>query len=152
MEQAAKLNVNLAFENMFDATGKRRFGATAEELIELVDSYNDPRVGVCWDIGHANKVYSSQLRPIRLLGERIIALHVDDNHGVTDDHLLPFLGNIDWESIMPLWNEIGYKGDLVYEIKINNHMPEQLKELTAGYSYQVGEYLLSLANGRSEAR
>jgi sugar phosphate isomerase/epimerase len=145
MEQAVNLNVNFAFENMFDGVGKRRFGATAEELIELVDSYNDHRVGVCWDIGHANRVYSSQLRPIRLLGERIIALHVDDNHGTADDHLLPFLGNIDWESIMPLWNEIGYKGDFVYEIKLNNHMPEPLKDLTARFSYQIGEHLLSLA-------
>lgn len=140
------MNVNLAFENMFDAKGHRCFGTTAEELIELADSYNDPRVGVCWDIGHANRVYASQLRPIRLLGKRIIALHVDDNQGLADDHLLPFLGNIDWESIMPLWNEIGYKGDFVYEIKMNNGMPEELKDLTAGFSYQVGQYLLSLAN------
>jgi sugar phosphate isomerase/epimerase len=152
MEQAAKLNVNLAFENMFDANGRRSFGVTAEELIELADSYNDPRVGVCWDIGHANRVYASQLRPIRLLGKRIIALHVDDNQGLADDHLLPFLGNIDWKSIMPLWNEIGYKGDFVYEIKMNNSMPEELKDLTAGYSYQVGQYLLSLANSSSEAQ
>ncbi|TDF93800.1 sugar phosphate isomerase/epimerase family protein [Paenibacillus piri] len=146
VEEAAKLNVNIAFENMADLNNKRRFGSIAEELITLVDSFNDPHVGICWDIGHGNRVYKNQVRPIRLLGDKIIALHVDDNHGTTDDHLLPFLGNIDWETIMPLLTEIGYKGDFVYEIKTNNYMPDELKNLTARFCYEVGEYLLALAS------
>ncbi|MBW7453598.1 sugar phosphate isomerase/epimerase family protein [Paenibacillus sepulcri] len=146
VEEAVKRNVNIAFENMVDTNIKRRFGSIAEELITLVDSFNDSHVGVCWDIGHANRMYKSQVRPLRLLGERIIALHVDDNYGLTDDHLLPFLGNIDWETIMSLLTEIGYKGDFVYEIKTNNYMPDELKNVTAEFCYKVGEYLLSLGN------
>lgn len=146
VEEAVKLNVNIAFENMVDKDNKRRFGSIAEELITLVDSFKTQHVGVCWDIGHANRMYKSQVRPIRLIGDRLIALHVDDNHGTTDEHLLPFLGNIDWETIMPLLTEIGYKGDFVYEIKTNNYMPDELKNLTAKFCYEVGGYLLALAD------
>lgn len=145
VEEAVRRKVRIAFENMVDANNKRRYGAIAEELIELVDSYGDSSVGICWDTGHANRVYSNQERPLRLVGKRLIALHIDDNLGVTDDHLLPFLGTVDWETIMPLFQEIGYEGDLVYEIKINNFMPDELKDLTARFCRQVGEHLLSLA-------
>lgn len=149
VEEAVKRKVRIAFENMVDASNKRRYGAIAEELIQLADSFQDRSVGICWDTGHAHRVYSRQERPLRLVGKRLIALHIDDNFGVTDDHLLPFLGTIDWETIIPLLQEIGYEGDLVYEIKINNHMPDELKDLTARFCRQAGEYLLSLAGCRT---
>src|SRR5690606_25054692 len=37
VEEAVKLNVNIAFENMVDTNNRRRFGSLAEELITLVD-------------------------------------------------------------------------------------------------------------------
>jgi len=142
---AMKLNVGIAYENMVDTQTKRRFSATADELVSLIDSYNDSRIGACWDFGHGNRVYTDQVRPIKLLGKRIKALHVDDNFGTTDLHLLPFLGEIKWEAMMKTLVEIGYQGDFVYEIRLNNYMPDALKDMAARFSYEVGLYLLSLA-------
>lgn len=144
VEQAAKENVGIAFENMCDKDNRRRFGSTAEELLALVDSYKGAPVGVCWDTGHANRVYTDQIPPIEKLGRHIKALHIDDNFGEDDLHLLPFLGTVPWERVMKTLSKIGYEGDLVYEIKINNHMPEDLKILSARFSIEVGNYLLSL--------
>ena len=144
-ELAFKLNVGLAFENMCDAQGRRRFGTTAGELEALMDSFRHPLAGICWDVGHANRQYDDQVPALYRLGKRIKALHIDDNHGQTDLHMMPFLGNIPWEQVMHALYETGCEADLIYEIKINDKMPDTLKDMTARYACQVGEYLLSLA-------
>ena len=144
VEFAMKENVGIAFENMADSENRRRFGATASELIALADSYKDSKVGVCWDTGHGNRIYSDPVLPLKELGKRVKALHINDNHGKTDEHLLPFEGNLPWEKIMKVLKEIGYEGDLVYEIRLNNYMPDPLKDLSAQYAAKVGHYLLSL--------
>lgn len=144
VEQAARENVGIAFENMCDRDNRRRFGATAEELLTLVESYKGAPVGVCWDTGHAHRVYTNQIPAIEKLGKHIKALHVNDNFGQDDLHLLPFLGTIPWEKVMKALTKIGYEGDLVYEIRINNYMPEGLKIPSARFSVDVGNYLLSL--------
>ena len=144
VELATKLNVGVAFENMCDIQGRRRFGTTARELEILMDSFRHPLVGLCWDVGHANRQYDDQVPAIYRLGKRIKALHIDDNYGQNDLHMMPFQGNIPWEQVMHAFYETGCEGDLIYEIRINEKMPDALKDMTAKYSYQVGQYLLSL--------
>jgi sugar phosphate isomerase/epimerase len=145
VEYAGKRGLGIAFENMADGAGRRRFGSSAEELAALADSYQGARVGVCWDTGHAHRVYTDQIPAIKKLGPRIKATHINDNIGTTDLHLLPFLGTVPWEGVMETFREIGYEGDLIYEITLNNRMPRALKDRSARYSYEVGCYLLSLA-------
>ena len=144
IELAHKLNVGLAFENMCDNSQRRRFGCTAAELEALMDACNSPLIGICWDVGHANRNSDDQIPSIMRLGNRIKALHIDDNRGKDDLHLMPFLGNIPWEQVMHALHDSGCQADLIYEIGINSQMPDELKELSARYCYQVGEYLLSL--------
>lgn len=144
IELAIKENVGIAFENMCDRDNKRRFGTTTTELKALIDAFHCDKVGACWDIGHGNRVYYDSVRPIREMGKYIKALHVDDNHGGTDEHLVPFLGTIKWEEVMQALKDIGYEGDFVYEIIINDHMPNELKDAAARFAAEVGRYLVSL--------
>ena len=134
-ELAAKLGVGLAFENMFDGD-QRRFGSTAEDLIAIQDSFHSDLIGICWDVGHANRMYRDQLKPIRKLGSRIKALHIDDNYGTARDvHLLPYEGLIDWSKVMRALREIGYDHDFAFEHALNPTphavMPAQLRYLCA---------------------
>ena len=144
IELAHKLNVGLAFENMCDGNQRRRFGVTACELEALMDACDSPLIGICWDVGHANRQSEDQVPSIMRLGSRIKALHIDDNRGQQDLHIMPFLGNIAWEDVMHALYESGCQADLIYEIGINGNMPGPLMDLSARYCYQVGEYLLSL--------
>ncbi len=144
IELAVKENVGIAFENMCDRDNKRRFGTSTFELKSLVDAFHTDQVGACWDIGHGNRVYMDSVRPIREMGKYIKALHVDDNHGNTDEHLVPFLGTINWEGVMKALKDIGYEGDFVYEIKINDYMPDVLKDSAAKFVAEVARYLVSL--------
>lgn len=145
IEMADKYNVGIAFENMIDKNNYRKSCATANDLAALVDDFNTPRVGACWDFGHGNCVYSDQTEAIKYMGKRIKATHVDDNLGDPDPHMLPFLGNIPWEKIMKTLTQIGYKGDFTYEISFNKYMPDDLKLEAGKFAFKVGQYLLSLA-------
>jgi L-ribulose-5-phosphate 3-epimerase len=146
VELAKKNNVGVAFENMLEkVTTKRRFSSHAGELVALVDAYNDPGVGACWDFGHGNLLYKDQRVALRTLGKRLKATHVDDNYGLDDDHMFPFHGTVDWHSIMPVLREIGYEGDFTYEAhKEFYKLPEAIKDSLAKVAYEIGVYCLSL--------
>lgn len=147
VELAKKNNVGVAFENMLErVTSKRRFCSHAGELAALVDAYNDPGVGACWDFGHGNLLYKDQRIALRTLGKRLKATHVADNYGLDDDHMFPFHGTIDWPSLMPILTEIGYEGDFTYEAhKEFDKLPDFIKDSVAKVAYEIGTYCLSLA-------
>lgn len=144
IELAMRENVGIAYENMIEYPQRRKFSARAEELAELVDSYRDPRIGACWDFGHGNRMYHDLSRPVRVLGKRLVALHVNDNTAISDLHLPPFLGTVNWEMVMRALKETGYAGDFTYEIYgFTKLMPEPLKDAAAKMAYEIGMYCLS---------
>ena len=150
LDYAHKFNVGIAIENMQLHSGSkplRRYCVTPEELCELADSFNDSKVGICWDTGHANLLGLDQCRSLRMIGKRLKAVHIQDNRGMRDDHLPPILGNIDWNAVMKTIKEIGYEGDLQFEtcgpqIKY----PREIKDEFARLHISIGKYLISLMN------
>lgn len=121
VELGIQNGVGTAFENQLPSLNRRyptRYCAHYEQLIDLVDSYHDPMVGICWDTGHANQMHFEQGRAIRTMGSRIKALHINDNHyGTRDEHLMPYMGEVDWPAVVSALTEVGYKGTLNYECK-----------------------------------
>lgn len=45
-----------------------------------------------------------------------MALHLNDNDGKGDQHLMPFDGNINWDTVMKKITDIQYKGATTLEI------------------------------------
>lgn len=154
LELAAKHGVTIAIENLFDENDlqKRvrvpRYLADPEDLIDLVDSLHVSydNVGIVWDFGHANLMNWNQPECLEMIGKRLIATHVQDNYGVVDDHLLPYLGNVEWEPIMKTLKKIGYEGAFAYEThKMTDRLPDPMVDAMLRYSFELGNYLLSLA-------
>ena len=111
--------MGIAIENMPDITQKR-FCCKAEELCALVDAFNNPLVGCCWDTGHGMISGDDQYEALTLLGHRVKALHIDDNYGTARDvHLLPYEGLIDWSRVLRALHEIGYDHDFAFEHALN---------------------------------
>ena len=54
-----------------------------------------------------------------MYGDRLIALHLHDNRCLldTDDHLLPFDGNIDWEKCAKQLAKTDFDGTIMFEIR-----------------------------------
>jgi sugar phosphate isomerase/epimerase len=72
-------------------------------------------VGICLDIGHAH-IDGDVIDAIETVSEHLIATHLHDNAGRSDDHLLPFEGTIDWAGALLAVQKIGYDGPFMLEI------------------------------------
>jgi len=148
VELAAKHNIGIAIENLFDLNGTRRFGATVAELLALVDGLNDPQhVGVTWDFGHANIMGLDQVKSLKEVGSRLHALHVHDNRGKYDEHNRPYEGNIMWADIMKTLKEIKYDGQFTFEVLnlFSVKMPDHIVDEAVELLLKMGNYMISLA-------
>ncbi len=155
LELADKYGCGIAIENMADNIVRTYLRPSAVycsrhvELVDLIDSFHADNVGICWDFGHANLTGLDQREALRYMGKRLKATHVADNSGFNDDHIMPFQGTIDWRKILPVLSEIGYEGDLTYEIHCStSRLPDDLLDDVALLAEKVGRYLLSLAEGK----
>lgn len=146
-DHAAKFNVGLAIENMPEASQRRRFGGSQEDLLELLDRLNDDeRFGICWDTGHANLNNIDQGAALMEIGSRLRALHINDNHGKKDDHELPFVGNIDWMPIMQALHDIHYQGAFNYEIhRFTDGFPPEFMVPAVRFALETAKYMLTMA-------
>ena len=144
---AKECGCGIALENMADFKERRRwYTASTEELIDLVDAFEDESVGICWDFGHANLTGADQAESLRQVGSWLKSTHVDDNHGKMDEHLAPFYGNIAWEPLMKILSEIGYLGDFTFEVhEFAGGMPDALRDSQLEHIAAIGNYLLSFA-------
>ena len=87
----------------------------ATDLRALIDFIDHPLLHACWDVGHANLQEMPQDEELRIMGSHIRALHVQDNYGATDDHVIPFSGTTSMDSLMHGLMDIGYKGYFTFE-------------------------------------
>lgn len=138
---AKENGVGLALENL----GRDSYARTADNLIRLVDELGVDNVGICWDFGHANIMKLNQEEELRKIGKCLKATHVADNHGVMDEHLPPFFGNIDWSKMVHVLKEIEYEGDFTYKIQnITRNLPDEHRDTLIRYFVELGEYVLTL--------
>lgn len=93
LEKANTLGVRIAVENAWEER--------PEALQRLVELLPGGEAWVCLDTGHINAF--SRLPVQRwwdVLGERVIALHLHDNDGLSDDHLPPGTGIFDFPALV----------------------------------------------------
>ena len=83
---AEKKQIKLAFENI----------ATLDSLNSVFNYFPSSNIGFCWDSGHENWNHPDQ-DCLALYGDRLFALHINDNYGDGDTHILPYDGTIDWD-------------------------------------------------------
>jgi sugar phosphate isomerase/epimerase len=83
---------------------------------------------VCFDTGHAHMAGGVQ-SAFRTLHERIAAMHVHDNHGEKDEHLLPFEGDIDWAQTIRDIRSAGGQFPIFFELSSERNEPDVLARL-----------------------
>lgn len=156
VELGMKGGVGTAFENMMpclDGSLPVRYCQHYDELIELVDSYHDEKVAVCWDTGHANGMMFDQARALRAIGLRLKNVHINDNYRCSrDEHLLPFMGTIDWYQVMAALAEIDYQGDMTLETHVGEDGDGILQEKMIKLSLETAEYLIEIFRAEKEKR
>ena len=81
----------------------------AEAMTELVESFDDNRIGACLDVGHAHLSGGAPEAADALSGLLFAAL-LHDNTGRDDSHRAPGEGSIDWPAtLMTCWKS-GFTG------------------------------------------
>ena len=104
---AKERGIVICFENM---PMKGMHISSPERTLEFVRDINDENFKLCLDTGHAAVLKSSPAEAVRLAGADLKTLHVHDNSGNRDEHLLPLNGIIDWADFKAALTEIGFDG------------------------------------------
>jgi len=96
---AGRMGITLAVEN--SPRGRaHRLVATPQEHLYILEKVSSPHIGALLDLGHAH-TWGFDLREyINLLKDHIVAFHIHDNHGSSDEHLPLGKGNMDVRGVM----------------------------------------------------
>lgn len=117
LERAERYKINILVENFNKMdTADTYWIDNAPDLLEMIKCVNHPRFHAVWDVGHANMQEMSQDEALRLLGDHIRALHIQDNMGDRDAHLVPFLGTLNLDAVINGLFDIGYNGYFTFEV------------------------------------
>lgn len=108
-------NVNVLCENSTDKNmNGMYFTNTGADMKEFVEFVNHPLFHACWDTGHGN-CEGPQYSEITTIGSDLYALHINDNRGNGDEHILPYFGTMNLDEIMNALIDIGYNGYFTFE-------------------------------------
>lgn len=132
---AEREGITLALENM-PCRGIPT--CTPEELCDYIDMMGSSRLVACLDTGHANITGIDCGDFARALGQRLRVLHLHDNDGISDQHVTPYHGTVNWESLMQGLRDIDYQGTLSLESDVlPRFKEEQLFPVYAEYELNV---------------
>ncbi|WP_455392061.1 sugar phosphate isomerase/epimerase family protein [[Eubacterium] cellulosolvens] len=109
-------SITLALENM--PMKNWTLGNTAQEISEMIG--NLP-LGMCFDIGHA--FIQNEVEDFLGHIDRIYNVHIHDNNGRRDEHLVLGEGAIDIPNILTKLNS-KYNGNIIIE---SNNLPEGIE-------------------------
>lgn len=104
-DYAGKKGVAIAFENIRDD----------RLLAGVLSAIPDANAGFCYDIGHAY-CYTEGRDILTPLSGRLVHLHISDNDGRHDQHLLPFDGVIPFAPMMRQLSRMRFDGSLTLEL------------------------------------
>jgi sugar phosphate isomerase/epimerase len=110
LDRSSHLPVRFAMENMLPG----HVGDSAREMTTVLDGLPEDRIGFCYDTGHA-RLCPDGLEIARGMTGRIITVHLQDNVGEGDAHLMPFDGTVDWAIVGRMLDEAGYDGPYMFE-------------------------------------
>ena len=107
--------VNVLVENSTHANmGSRYYLYTGADMREFIEYVDHPLFHGCWDTGHAN-CEGEQYGEIMAIGDELYAIHYNDNHGAKDEHLAPFLGQLNHDEVMSALIDVGFDGYFTLE-------------------------------------
>ena len=159
LETAEKYGVNILVENFNKMYKPDVYWIdNATDLLTMIETVDHPLFHAVWDTGHANLQPMPQDEEMRLLGSHLRALHIHDNMGDKDTHMLPFQGTMDMDSVLCGLRDIDYKGYFTFEVGrffaptakrrtdcpdgLLTKAPIELQDAMEGYLYTLGKTVL----------
>lgn len=128
--KAGEIGIKLAAENL-PAHFTPRPGMYVTDLLRMIEGLGD-HVGICLDVGHSTANGISAALEARQAGDRLLALHIQDNDGSGEDqHLLPGQGVTDWVAFRQALEDVHFCGARTFEVGPGEGLPQTLQALVA---------------------
>lgn len=126
---AADLGLKIAMENL-----PEKYNFLMKKPADFARFYKETGlndIGIVLDTGHAN--LEAQIEPfLQQLPNKIVHIHISDNHGETDEHLGLGYGAIDWQQFAKLLKTTGFSGTVLTESVYNvEETVQKLRQLLA---------------------
>ncbi len=108
------LNVCEALDINFCMENTRR----TDYIQYVFDNLKSDNLKFCFDSGHAN-AFTQNLEtfPWHLMGNKLQCVHLHDNDGISDQHLQPFAGNINWDKLINIIYKYSPEIQLTLEVR-----------------------------------
>lgn len=105
-----------------------------EGMDDLIKSIDSPKLGICLDTGHLNRSGGSQKDFIHKAKNNLKALHINDNQGGRDIHIMPYgSGTVNWEEVVTALKEIEFSGTFNLELKGEAYCPLAIRDAKMDY-------------------
>jgi hydroxypyruvate isomerase len=101
-----------------------RIGNVFRRPKEWIDKLGSPGFGANLDIGHSQVIGESIPDAVKLLGDRIWNLHVEDIPGRKHYHMIPGEGTLDWPALRTALVETKYDRFLTVELYTHTADPQ----------------------------
>ena len=162
LSAAENFGVTLCIENTSNGNaGKCYFPRRGAEMNDFIAYMDHPLLGACWDTGHAvmDRIFD-QYAELKELGPVLKAVHIHDNGIHSDEHLAPYCGKLQLDSVVKGLLDIDYKGSFTFESdSFLNHcngegplrqLPLEIRRDGLALLYKIGKFALETYNAYEE--
>ncbi|MBE7045636.1 MAG: sugar phosphate isomerase/epimerase [Ruminococcaceae bacterium] len=118
----------------------------ADDLLHIIAGIGSDQFGICLDTGHLNLTDKNHGEFIKKAGTHLKALHIADNEGTTDQHMMPFTrGTVDFVEVVRALRSVDYRGVFNLEIPGEFCIPIELRDEKIKYIRACYDYLMQVA-------
>ena len=138
LEHVKGTDIVICLENLISSPAVNNI----EGLMFFIDHFNSENLGICLDTGHLNINDKDQVGFIRRAGKHIKALHLADNEGKDDQHMMPFgKGHVDFAAVIREMKALDYQGLYNLEIPGESQAPLEILGYKLDYIQKIMAYL-----------
>ena len=150
--RACEGSPDISRERCVHLSGESRYPTTAPAARCCRSSKRPGRAsGICLDTGHLNLAGGDPARFVTEAGPWLRALHIADNEGAADQHMLPYgRGTVPWEPFLKALGASGYDGLFNFEIPGETHVPMEIRVAKLRYILEMADYMARIGGFRLE--
>ena len=118
---AREVGITIALENITNDFSR------GHRIAEFIRESGLTDLGCCYDCGHAT-LFDRTVDELNEMAPHLATTHIHDTTDGLDNHLLPYAGEIDWETLAATFAGIKYTGDFIIETKDPDSTFEMLEK------------------------
>jgi len=114
-DYAESHQIDLLFENQIPdkLNYTHIFPSSVKEWVEILNNTNTK---ACLDVAHLAVQGDSFKETVEILGDSLKSIHLSDNDGLSDLHLLPGEGKVLQDDALDYLEKVNYQGPIVFEV------------------------------------